>query len=157
VAANNAQAAQQNQTASIQAGQASATQAGLQAAQQTAMVGASLASEGVDINSGSAAKVIQATSQKGELSELNVMHNALLQAYGYGTQATNYSAQSGLYGAQASQATTSAGLQSTAGLLGNANAISGASTLGQGIYNGVSNATNPQYGPLTSSGNAAAV
>ena len=96
VARNNATEATQNATYALQAGESSTEDEGLKASEQLGQVKTGLAGNNIDVNSGSAAKVIQGTRQIGALDQDTTMGNANLQAYGYRTQAVGYTAQSKL-------------------------------------------------------------
>ena len=104
VAANNATIANQNAEAATKAG---ATQATTQSLQNRARLGAVVAGEAannVDVTSGSAVDVQQTQRELGQLDVETTVNNANLQAYGYRSQATGYTAQSGLETATAANA-----------------------------------------------------
>lgn len=85
---------------------------------------AAQAANGVDVNSGSNADVQASQRELGELDTETTENNALLQAYGYSSQATNFTAQAGLEQQEAAQAPIGAALSAGGGLLGNASALS---------------------------------
>ena len=68
----------------------------LQGAQRVA-----LASQGVDVNKGSAARVQADTAAAGAVDRNTIMNNAALQAWGYGVEAANARAQGEMAGIEA--------------------------------------------------------
>jgi hypothetical protein len=125
VAANNATIAQQNADYARKAGEAKAQQQSLAGAQQQGMIRAAIGANNVDVNSGSAEDVQSSQRELTNLGTQTTMNNALLQAYGYQSQATSYSAQSQLYNAEADQAITGSYISAAGGLLGGASSGSG--------------------------------
>lgn len=93
VAKNNATMAQQNATYSAQSGLAQGQQQSLQNAAQLGQMKANQAANNVDINSGSALDVQEGQEAAGNLDTQTTIHNSLLQAYGYQTQAESDTAQ----------------------------------------------------------------
>lgn len=104
VSRNNAIEAGQNATYAEEAGAQQEEIAGRKAAAQSGAVKAGLAANNIDVNSGSAVGVETGERESGELSEENVINNAMLQAYGYQTQVTGYQAQAGLQSQEAATA-----------------------------------------------------
>jgi len=131
VARNNEAIAQQSATYATEAGNVQAQNEGLKNAQIAGQLKASQAANNVDVNSGSALAVQEGQRATGELDTQTVLHNALLQAYGYQQQATSYKAQ-------AAQDVT-AGLESGAGSL-----LSNASSLGL-RWSGTPGAAGPSF------------
>jgi len=117
VAKNNATTAGQNAVYSTQAGEVATQEEGLKASEQLGQVKAGLSANNIDVNSGSAAKVIQGTRQIGALDQDTTQENANLQAYGYRTQATGYQAQAGLDQYQAAAAPIGADIGATGSFL----------------------------------------
>ena len=101
---NNAVTAQQNATYAREAGAVQEQIAGRKAAAQLGAVRSGIAANNVDVNTGSALDVQKGEREAGALSEETVAHNALLQAYGYETQATGFQAEAGLQEGQAGAA-----------------------------------------------------
>ena len=93
VAANNAQIASQNATATMGAGELTATNSGLQARAKLGTMTASMGANGVDVNTGSNAAVRAGADQTSMLDALTIRSNAARQAYGYQVQATSDTAQ----------------------------------------------------------------
>jgi len=117
VARNNATIAQQSATYATEAGNVQAQNESLKNAQIAGQLKASQAANNVDVNSGSALAVQAGQKAAGDLDTQTVLHNALLQAYGYQQQATSYKAQAGQ--------DVTAGFEGAAGSL-----LSNASSLG---------------------------
>jgi hypothetical protein len=101
---NNALEAQQNAKYAEEAGNVQSQIAGRQAASQLGAVRAAFGANNIDVNTGSALDTQISQRQSGLLSQENVQNNALLQAYGYQTQATGFQAQAGLLQGEASTA-----------------------------------------------------
>lgn len=123
VARNNATIANQNAAYSIKAGEAQATAQGLKSRAELGAAVAGLAASGVDVNSGSAADVQTTQREFGQLDTEQTRQNAQLQAYGYRSQSSNFTAEATLEQQKADQAPT-AGLLTAGGDL-----LSGASSL----------------------------
>ncbi len=104
VAANNAAIAEQNAQHAEAAGRAQAEAVSLKGAQTSARIKVAQAASGIDVNTGSAVDVQESQGEKNTLDTETVMSNAELQAYGYRTQGTGYTAQSALDTATAEQA-----------------------------------------------------
>lgn len=120
VAQNNATIARQNAEYSAAAGVAQAENVGLEAANRLGQVKAAQGANNIDVNSGSAKTVQESERESGELSEANTEQNAILQAYGYQTQATGYQAQAGLERYASAQAVPGSVLSAGGSLLSNA-------------------------------------
>jgi hypothetical protein len=82
--------------------------------------------------------VIKSSSEIGALNQETINHNALLQAYGYQTQAVSDTAQSQLDRAEGDQAVTAGYMGAAGGLLGNAPSVGSAPTNAEAAYNTVS-------------------
>lgn len=117
VAKNNARIAQNNQASAIEAGNVQSEQQGLKNASEIGQLKADQAANQVDGNSGSALAVRQSADAAGQLDQQTILHNALLQAYGYQQTAVSDKAQ-------ANQEGTAGYEQAAGGLLQNASAIS---------------------------------
>lgn len=104
VARNNAEVARQNERLAAQKGEAESTAVGLK---NKAMMGALLAEQGasgVDVNTGSAAKVRESAAMLNRLDALTIRSRASLEAHNYRTQGDDYLSQAGLYSQQAASA-----------------------------------------------------
>lgn len=117
VAKNNARIAQNNQASAVEAGNVQSEQQGLKDASEIGQLKADQAANQVDVNSGSALAVRQSADAAGQLDQQTILHNALLQAYGYQQTAVSDNAQ-------ANQDATAGYEQAAGGLLQNASAIS---------------------------------
>lgn len=125
VAANNAQIANQNASYAAQAGQEKATEQSLKSRAQVGAAIAGEAAQGVDVNSGSALDVQTTDREVGKLETQQVANNAALQVYGYRSQATGFSADSGLDTAKAANALQAGDISATG------DALSGAASVGE--------------------------
>ncbi len=138
VAANNATIANQNAGYTIAAGLRKSSDVSMKGAEDVAKVRNTMATNGIDVNTGSAVNVQQSAREIEKLDTETAMNNAQLQAYGYRTQATNYEAESGLekkkaasalvgadYAAEGAELNATAGMLSTASSLGSKWATSG--------------------------------
>jgi hypothetical protein len=132
VARNNAQIANQNAEYSVQSGLRKTEQASLKGAALYGKAKASLAANGVDVNTGSANDVLTSERETNKLDAETVLSNAQLQAYGYRTNATSYQAQAGLDEATAEQAPIGAAFKAAGGLLSSASAVGGGFGAGGG-------------------------
>ena len=95
VARNNAAIARQSSRYAVEAGNVQAQNESLKNAQIAGELKASQAANNVDVNTGSALSVQAGQKAAGEVDTQTVLHNALLQAYGYQQQAASYKAQAG--------------------------------------------------------------
>jgi hypothetical protein len=123
VAANNALIAKQNADYTAKAGEEAATEQSLKGAAISGRIKGALAANAVDVNSGSALDVQETQKDTNQLDTETVMNNALLKAYGYRTQQTNFDASSGLLTSEAGQDTTGADLAAGGGLLSKVSSI----------------------------------
>lgn len=123
VASNNAIIAKQNADYAIKAGEVSAETQGLKGAATGGTLLAHQGASGVDVGSGSAVDVRTSQREGAKLDSETVMNNAELQAYGYGVQSTNYTAESQLDTLTANQATTGADIGAAGSLLSNASSL----------------------------------
>ncbi len=120
VARNNAIIANQNAQAALDAGQAQEQQQRLKTAGLIGAERATMAANGVELDSGSALNVQSSAASLGELDALTVRSNAARQAYGYQTQATNFGAQAQLDNSQASWASATGQIGMASSFLGGA-------------------------------------
>lgn len=93
VARNNSQIASQNEVAALSAGAAQQQQNALRTQATLGNEKAAQASNGLDVNSGSALAVRAGTAGLGQLSDLTIRNNTARQAYGYGIAAESDEAQ----------------------------------------------------------------
>lgn len=123
VARNNAIVANQNATYAVNAGQEKAAQESAKGAAELGEAKAALSANNIDVNTGSALDVETGTREESRLDAQTVMTNAELQAYGYKTAATNFTAAAGLDEAEAAQAPIGAAIGAAGGLLSNASSL----------------------------------
>lgn len=123
VAENNATVMRQNEAYASAAGSAAATTQSLKSAAVGGRIKASQAANNIDVNSGSAVNVQKSQREAGELDTATTENNALLQAYGYKTQATNYEAEAGLEKSEADNAWIGGVTGSAGSLIGDASAL----------------------------------
>jgi hypothetical protein len=123
VARNNAITASQNAAYASQSGEAQATNASLRARAEQGQARAALAAGGVDVNTGSAADVQTTARELGDVSTQTVAQNAALQAYGYRTQATGYTATAQLESAAAAEAPIEGAFSAGGDLLSGASSV----------------------------------
>lgn len=106
VSQNNTVLANRQAQLTMAAGEQKAYATSMQARQQVGQTRAALGASGVDVNTGSAANVIQSEQKLGQLNSMTQVSNSANQAYGYQVQATSDTAQGQLYSMQAKQAQT---------------------------------------------------
>ena len=123
VARNNAVIANQNADYAIAAGQQKAATESMKNAATMGKIKTAQAASGIDVNTGSAAKVQAGAREIGALDTATVLNNAELQAYGYRSQATSFKAQAGLDTLQAEQAPLGADIAAAGGLLSGASSV----------------------------------
>lgn len=124
VARNNAEVERQNARQAIAAGQAQAAATSMKGAAQLGEIKASQAASGIDVNTGSAVDVQASERETNKLDSEVVLHNALLQNFGYRTQAVSDEAQAEMEDTKAIEAPIGAGLGAAGSLLSNASSIS---------------------------------
>ena len=130
VAENNSIVAQQNADRAIEAGQQKAQTASLKNAATVARIGAGMAANGIDVNSGSAVDVQESQRKTGVLDAETVLSNAQLEAYGYRTQASNFDSEAALDTYRGSSAAAAGGIAADAtGTAADASLLSSSSAL----------------------------
>lgn len=120
VAENNALVAQQQAKLAAASGEQQAADTGLTARAKVGALKAAEAASNVDVNTGSNVDVRSSAAELGQLNTLTTLSNAAQKVYGYQTQATQETAQAGLYSMEASNAAASAPLSVGASLLSGA-------------------------------------
>lgn len=123
VSRNNAGIAQTDAEYSAAAGHQRAAQIGERNANTSGRIKAAQGANGVDVNSGSAVDVQAGQRQAGQLDALTEEHNALLQAFGYQSQAMNYNAQAAVEKNEADQAPLGAGLAAAGDLISQSSSL----------------------------------
>lgn len=89
IARNNAVVAEQNRNYALRAGAQDAEIASLKGRARLGAIKAAQAANNIDVNTGSALDVQLGERESSRLDTLNVMHNAMLKAYGYSGEAAN--------------------------------------------------------------------
>ena len=120
VAANNATIAQNNAQMAVAAGESQAQQEELKDRGKAGAIKAAAGANGITLGSGSAGDVDQSERLLNETDAATIRSNAARSAYGYETQASNFTASSALESSIAGQADTNAILGGTGSLLGSA-------------------------------------
>lgn len=120
VARNNAIIEGQNAVHAEQAGMARAQATSLRGAQVAGRIKAAQGASGIDVNTGSAVAVQESQREASKLDTETVLSDAELQAYGYRSRATSFTAQAGLDTAEGAQAVTGAEIGATGSFLSSA-------------------------------------
>lgn len=149
VARNNSLIAESNARYAEEAGAAQAQATSLKGAAVGGKIKAAQAASNVDVNTGSAVNVQQSARQAEKLDTETVFNNAMLHAYGYRANATNFTAQAGLDELAGENAATGAEIGAVGSLLSNASSLgfrwgglggggggAGASPMGAGMTSG---------------------
>lgn len=123
VARNNAQIAQQNAGYATAAGSQQAEATSLEGAEKSGQLKAAQGANNIDVNSGSAVAAQVSEREANQLNTETMMNNALLNAYGYKSQATGFTAQSGLEETEAKEAPIAGVIGGTGSLLSNASTV----------------------------------
>lgn len=103
---------------------------------------ASLAANGVDVNTGSSVDLESDTMAAGQLDELTIQNNAARESAGYTNQSVNYSNQAAMDEASSQQAETAGALAAGSTLLKGAGSVAGSWY----NFNYGSRQSNPGYG-----------
>lgn len=121
VADSNARLAEKSAQSALQQGEAAAGRAALSTGRLRSTQRAALASSGVDLGEGSAARILSDTEVMGQLDVNTISANAVRAAWGYRTQGTNYRAAALMNNATADGISPTA--NATSSLLGSASAV----------------------------------
>lgn len=146
IASNNANIAEQNANRTEQAGIAAGENQGRKGAAKVAGIKVAQASNGVDVNTGSAVDVQAGERQTNQLDTETVLSNSNLHAYGYRTQEANFKAEEGLDKAKAANAMPAAELAAAGGLLSSASSV-GLKWGGGGSSKWTGGGGSPVYAP----------
>lgn len=127
VASNNAITLKQNADYALKAGEAKTEDVARRGRAIAGSLKAAQSANGVDVGSGSAADVEESQKDLGNLDTARELHNSVLTAYGYQTQATNQQAQAGLDEMEGSDALRAGYLKAAGGVLAGASYLTPAS------------------------------
>lgn len=125
LAAINSQIAKQNADYERNVGEVEAQQSGLRTKAEIGATRAIEGASGLDVNSGSAARVQSSEREIGWNNQQIIRANSARRAYGYEVEAMNETAQGQLYKRAASQAKTAGILGAGATLLSTAGSVAG--------------------------------
>lgn len=116
IARANAVTAERNADWTMASGESLVSAQGMKNLQRLGAIRARGAASGVDVNSGSSAKVQQSSQELGQLDAMTIQSNAARAAFGYKEQARNFRNQAAVYKAEANNAMVSAGIQAATDL-----------------------------------------
>lgn len=123
VAAQNQKIAEENARMASVAGQQELYAQGQKTRAAIGSAKSTLAGAGVDVNTGTAADLMDAMAAMGSLDSLTTRHNTALDVRGWKVQGLNYGAQSQMAKMQASAAMTSGLFDAASSFLGGASQI----------------------------------
>ena len=124
VAQLNAKIAKQNADYTREAGGTVAYQSGLKTGQQVGQQKVAQSASGIDVNTGSAAKVRADTLQLGELDQSTIRTNYAKKAYGYEVEAATKEAEAGADLVAGSQAKKASDINVASSILGTVSSVS---------------------------------
>ena len=124
VAKNNAIIAERNADQAVAAGGQAAQVQGLKTKNLVGQQIVTQAANGLEVGSGTNAKLVQSAEDLGHLDTLTILHNAAKQAAGYKAQAGNFTAEAQLDTAASENAKTAGGYAVATSLLGGASSFS---------------------------------
>jgi hypothetical protein len=125
-------------------GEVEAQESGMKTRAQVGATVAAQASSGLDVNRGSASDVRTSEIEIGQQDENIIRANAARKAYGYEVEATQDSAQAGLYGMAATTAKTSGAIGALSSILSGGTSVADKWLKGQqtGVFGGSSSSFN---------------
>ncbi len=124
VAETNQQIAEQNRNYALQAGEITAEQYGIKATQEKGQIRVAQGASNIDVGTGSPVAVRAGENVKVGLDLGQIRSNAARVAYGYETEATQATAQAGLYGQAAKTSVLAGDISATGSLVSTAGAVS---------------------------------
>lgn len=124
VAQLNSKIAKQNADYTREAGGTVQYQSGLKTGQQVGQQKVAQASSGIDVNTGSAAKVRADTLELGQLDQRTIGQNYAKKAYGYEVEAATKEAEAGADLVAGSQAKKAADINVASSILGTVSSVS---------------------------------
>lgn len=125
VAENNAKISEENARLETAAGEAQTEQAGLRSRGRVAQIRSAQSASGVDVNTGSSAKVVDAAAMLGLLDTMTIRSNSARKAYGYEVEAVSQRANAQLGEMSAKGAETAGDYAVTGSLLNTAASVTG--------------------------------
>ena len=123
VARNNQTVAMQNAKYALDAGRVQEQAQRQKTAQMIGAQRAAMAANGIDISSGTPARIQESTGIVGELDALTIRNNAARQAYNYQVQAGDFEANAGMLDRTASNARTAGSIGAISSIVGGASGV----------------------------------
>ena len=151
VAQVNATLASQDANYAIQSGDVEAGQSGLRTRAQVGATKTGIGAGNIDVNSGSASKVIASETEIGQQNQGIIQANAAKRAYGFNVTAAQDTAQAGAYQTAASTSQTSGEIGAISSIIGGAGSVS-SKWLQSGQYFGSGSGGGGGAGPGTYNG-----
>lgn len=150
VAQMNAQLAEQNANYAVASGEVEAQQSGMRTRAQVGATKTGISAGNIDVNSGSAGKVVSSETEIGQQNQGIIRANAAKRAYGFQVQGAEDVAQAGAYETAAQTSQTAGGIGAISSILGGVGSVSSkwlqASQYGVPGYNqGQNNYTSDNY------------
>lgn len=123
IARNNALIAEQNAQYASQAGRSQESASRQKTAQLIGAQRAAMAANGIDIGSGTPLRIQGDTAAVGELDALTLRNNAARAAYGYRSQAGDFTASAGLLDRQADNYRRAGSIRAMTSIVGGASSV----------------------------------
>lgn len=123
IAALNAKIAKQNRDYALGEGETQARDYGFGAAQRGGQITNRLAASGIDIGQGSAQDVRKSQQLVTNIDSAQIRTNAARKAYGYSVEATQDTAQAGMYRSAASNSEAGGGIRALGSLISGAGSV----------------------------------
>lgn len=121
----------QNRDYALQTGETEASQFGLKASQQAGKIVSAQSASGIDIGSGSSARVRESQKAITDIDMSQIRANATRKAYGYSVEAASDEAQAGMFKAAAKQTSEAIPLNLMSSLISGVGSVSGKWLQGQ--------------------------
>jgi len=149
VAGINAQVAQQNADYTRAVGEVKTEEEGMAARGKLGAIRAALATSGIDLTSGSAARVQESEEELGAYSQALIRSDAAKRAYGYEVEKAGNIAQSNMYKTAGSQAALAGEIGAFGSILGGVSSVSSKWLQGKtvGLWSGTTSTVPPGYNP----------
>lgn len=133
VAQLNSQIAKQNAEYALGEGSAQAQKFGIKAAAQGGQIRASQASAGIDVGSGSAAKVQESQKMLAHMDMDTIRSNAAKTAYNYETQSSQFESQANIYQMAGENASKAGMINAASSIVGTIGSVSSKWLQGQSL------------------------